>query len=181
MQSSSARKLMTDTFADLFKGISELQATEFLQLATHQAPAVNLTNFSNPPIPRTEIPADPCTDKDHGAPSVEDKRNAKCTITKSPQCYKLQERFLLIQSGIQDERDALLEDIASMKQQAARRRTSRCTGPRPSRPWIAARGQVQRREQGRRAQGSQTRHHGPSPGGDVGGEGEGGPGCGSRE
>merc|ERR1719217_610197 len=116
LQSSSARKLMTDTFADLFKGISELQATEFLQLATHQAPAVNLTNFSNPPIPRTEIPADPCTDKDAGAPSVEDKRNAKCTITKSPQCYKLQERFLLIQSGIQDERDALLEDIASMKQ-----------------------------------------------------------------
>ena len=94
-----------------------MQATEFLQLATHQDPAaVNLTNFSNPPIPRTEIPADPCTDKDHGAPSVEDKRNAKCTITKSPQCYKLQERFLLIQSGIQDERDALLEDIASMKQ-----------------------------------------------------------------
>ena len=117
LQSSSARKLMTDTFADLFKGISELQATEFLQLATHQDPAaVNLTNFSNPPIPRTEIPADPCTDKDSGAPSVEDKRNAKCTITKSPQCYKLQERFLLIQSGIQDERDALLEDIASMKQ-----------------------------------------------------------------
>jgi len=67
-------------------------------------------------VPRTEIPEDPCTDPDSGAPSAADKNAAKCTITASPQCPKLQERFLLIQSGIKDERDALLEDIASMKE-----------------------------------------------------------------
>merc|ERR1719428_1652049 len=50
-----------------------------------------------------------------GAPSAADKRAAKCTIKKSPQCYKLQERFLLIQSGIQDERDQLLEEISMLE------------------------------------------------------------------
>jgi len=114
LQSSSARKLMADSFADLFQGISALQSAELMQVASHTDPIVNLTTFNNPPVPRTEIPVDPCTDKDAGAPSADDKRNAKCTISKSPQCYALQERFLLIQSGIQDERDALLEDIASM-------------------------------------------------------------------
>merc|ERR1719258_80290 len=57
----------------------------------------------------------PCNDRHGGAPSAATKRAAKCTITKSPQCYKLQERFLLIQAGIKDDRDALLEDIASME------------------------------------------------------------------
>merc|ERR1740117_361831 len=50
-----------------------------------------------------------------GAPSAADKRAAKCTIKKSPQCYKLQERFLLIQSGIQDERDELMEEISMLE------------------------------------------------------------------
>merc|ERR1719335_1462337 len=38
----------------------------------------------------------------------------KCSISKSPQCYKLQERFLLIQSGIRDEEGALKSDIAKL-------------------------------------------------------------------
>merc|ERR1719482_2247061 len=42
------------------------------------------------------------------------KRAAKCVLSPGA-CYKLQERFLLIQSGIKDERDALLEDISSME------------------------------------------------------------------
>merc|ERR1719284_379943 len=50
-----------------------------------------------------------------GAPSPHDKRAAKCTIKKSPQCYKLQERFLLIQAGIEDERDELMEEIAMVE------------------------------------------------------------------
>merc|ERR1711865_109385 len=54
-------------------------------------------------------------DPSKGAPSAADKRAAKCTIKKSPQCYKLQERFLLIQAGIQDERDELMEEIQMME------------------------------------------------------------------
>merc|ERR1719502_698746 len=111
LQSSASLKIIQESFADLFQGIESMQTTELLQ-----APVINKTKFNNPPVPRTEIPEDPCTDPDSGAPSMADKEAAKCTITASPQCPKLQERFLLIQSGIKDERDALLEDIASMKQ-----------------------------------------------------------------
>jgi len=115
LQSSLSHELMADTFADMFDGIKSLESTEFLQLHAQQSPLVNKTKFSNPPTPRTQVPGNPCTDPDKGAPSAADKRAAKCTIKKSPQCYKLQERFLLIQSGIQDERDELLDEISMME------------------------------------------------------------------
>jgi len=126
LQSSVSHGLMQDGFKDLFGGINALEhVTEFLQLEQHQSPITNQkssiknqTKFNNPPLPRTEVPSNPCTDPDAGAPSQADKRAAKCTIKASPQCYQLQERFLLIQSGIQDDKDNLMEEIASV--------TSRC-------------------------------------------------------
>merc|ERR1719460_2502847 len=89
---------------------------EFMQLDAHveRSPVINKTKFNNPPVPRTKVPMNPCNDEYGGAPSPETKRAAKCTLTGA-KCYKLQERFLLIQAGIKDERDALLEDIASME------------------------------------------------------------------
>merc|ERR1719163_683498 len=90
-----------------------MEAVEFFQMDAKQMP--NMTQFNNPPVPKTEVPGNPCTDPDAGAPSAADKRAAKCTIKKSPQCYKLQERFLLIQAGIMDERDRLLEEISMME------------------------------------------------------------------
>merc|ERR1719451_49271 len=77
--------------------------------------SLNNTRFSNPPLPRTQVPSNPCNDPNMGAPSAADKRAAKCSIKKSPQCYKLQERFLLIQAGIQDERDELLDEISMLE------------------------------------------------------------------
>merc|ERR1712100_997502 len=71
--------------------------------------------MGNPPVPRTEVPTNPCTDKAGGGVSSYHKKAAKCTIKKSPQCYKLQERFLLIQSGMEDERDNLLEQISELE------------------------------------------------------------------
>jgi len=115
LQSSLSHDLMTDTFADMFEGIKSLESTEFLQMHAQIMPLVNKTKFSNPPVPRTQVPGNPCNDPDMGAPSAADKRAAKCTIKKSPQCYKLQERFLLIQSGIEDERDELLDEISMME------------------------------------------------------------------
>jgi len=115
LQSSASKKLMQDNFADLFEGIESLESVEFLQLDMQQAPNITKTPFNNPPVPRTEVPGNPCNDEFGGGVSPTHKRAAKCTISKSPQCYKLQERFLLIQSGIKDEKDALLEDIASME------------------------------------------------------------------
>merc|ERR1719160_1653094 len=116
LQSSTSRDLMQDTFADMFEGIEALESVEFLQLDSQQTPIINKTKFNNPPVPRTVVPSDPCTDPAGGAPDASTKRAAKCTIKKSPQCYKLQERFLLIQSGIKDERDDLLEQIGKLEE-----------------------------------------------------------------
>jgi len=110
---SVSSSTMKNTFSDLFEGIESLEAEEFLQINSHQIP--NKTQFNNPPVPKTAVPANPCTDPNMGAPSAADKRAAKCTIKKSPQCYKLQERFLLIQAGIQDERDELMEEISMLE------------------------------------------------------------------
>merc|ERR1719345_528354 len=115
LQSSLSHELMQDTFKDLFEGVEGLESIEFVQIQSEVAPVINKTQFNNPPVPKTEVPANPCNDPDAGAPSAADKRAAKCTIKKSPQCYKLQERFLLIQSGIEDERDELLEQISMME------------------------------------------------------------------
>ena len=73
------------------------------------------TKFNNPPVPRTEVPTNPCTDKAGGGVSSYHKGAAKCTIAKSPQCYKLQERFLNIQAGVQDEYNELVENIDSLE------------------------------------------------------------------
>merc|ERR1719478_353368 len=113
LQSSVSHELMQDTFKDLFEGIESLESMEFLEVGSHQTPAINKTKFNNPPVPRTKVPSNPCNDKNGGGVSQANKRAAKCTIGASPQCYKLQERFLLIQSGIKDERDNLLQQIAS--------------------------------------------------------------------
>merc|ERR1719207_4126 len=115
LQSSLSHDLMQESFADLFEGIEGLESVELVQMDDHQMPIINKTKFSNPPVPKTKVPGNPCNDPDKGAPSAADKRAAKCTIKKSPQCYKLQERFLLIQSGIEDERDELLEEISMLE------------------------------------------------------------------
>merc|ERR1719182_1389484 len=116
--------LMKSTFNDLFDGIEGLESIELVQTGRRQMPIANKTQFNNPPVPRTEVPANPCNDPNAGAPSDADKRAAKCTIKKSPQCYKLQERFLLIQAGIQDERDELMESIAKMEQECEEIKTT---------------------------------------------------------
>jgi len=125
LQSKTANELMHDTFADLFKGLEGLEeSVALMQFGSKQMPMANKTDFNNPPVPRTEVPANPCNDPFAGAPSDADKRAAKCTIKKSPQCYKLQERFLLIQAGIQDERDELMESIAKMEQECEEIKTT---------------------------------------------------------
>merc|ERR1719161_3178974 len=114
LQSTLTHELMAQTFKDLFEGIESLESVELVQADAQVSPIINKTKFNNPPTPKTKVPGNPCNDPYKGAPSAADKRAAKCTIKKSPQCYKLQERFLLIQSGIADERDQLLSDISKV-------------------------------------------------------------------
>jgi len=110
LQSPTSRDLMAETFADMFESADSDDSLQFVQVdgSDYQA-VVNTTKFNNPPVPRTKVPSNPCTDPNKGAPSAEDKRAAKCTLKKSPQCYKLQGRFLQIQAGIADDRDKLME------------------------------------------------------------------------
>jgi hypothetical protein len=72
--------------------------------------------FKRPPAPFTKVPPNPCTDPNGGGPSESDKANAKCTLKKSPRCYKLQGRFLQIQAGIEDQRDELMDQISKVEQ-----------------------------------------------------------------
>merc|ERR1719262_182399 len=88
---------------------------EFLAHDANVEPIINKTKFNNPPVPRTKVPMNPCNDPNGGAPSAATKRAAKCVLTGA-MCYKLQERFLLIQSGIKDDYEALLQDKASMEE-----------------------------------------------------------------
>merc|ERR1719287_155623 len=113
LKSQVSLGLMQETFGDMFDDHAPFQSVQLLQADSdgYQEPMRNKTKFNNPPVPRTKVPSNPCNDPWAGAPSPEDKRAAKCTIKKSPQCYKLQSRFLAIQGGIADERDQLLEDI----------------------------------------------------------------------
>merc|ERR1719456_984082 len=115
LKSTASNHLVQETFGDLFEGVESMEESmEFLQLDAQIEPVINKTKFNNPPVPRTQVPMNPCTDPHGGAPSAATKRAAKCVLTGA-KCYKLQERFLLIQAGIKDDRDALLEDIADME------------------------------------------------------------------
>jgi len=117
LQSPVTVKLLQESLGDMFDSHAPLQSVQLLQAdsAGFQEPMANKTKFNNPPVPVTKVPVNPCDDPDQGAPSAADKRAAKCTIKKSPQCFKLQSRFLAIQGGIADERDKLLEDISSLE------------------------------------------------------------------
>jgi len=132
LQSKISKDLMTSSFKDLVEGAESLEDFEGedadpkpdkkAEIQPELGPPPNKTKFNNPPIPRTKVPGNPCIDPYKGAPSPEDKRAAKCTIKKSPMCFKLQERFLLIQAGIADERDQLTVDIAKLENDCAETR-----------------------------------------------------------
>lgn len=117
LKSKQSQDLLKEAFADMFNGADKMDDVTFVQVEGSEFidPIVNKTEFNNPPVPFTKVPGNPCNDPNQGAPSPDDKRAAKCTIKKSPQCYKLQSRFLSIQGGIQDERDQLMDDISSLE------------------------------------------------------------------
>merc|ERR1719272_577828 len=118
LQSPVALGLVQDSFNDMFDDNAPIQSVQLMQVDDEggEMEGMGKTKFANPPVPRTKVPSNPCKDPYAGAPSAADKRAAKCTIKKLPQCYKLQSRFLEIQGGISDERDKLLEDISNLEE-----------------------------------------------------------------
>jgi len=143
MKSPGSKDFMAETFSDMFddddEGEVDEDAVEFVQVQGSEYMDAVVNNsasevdakpkkkvkkvpketkkikFKNPPIPRTKVPANPCTDPNQGAPATS-KRGAKCTLKKSPQCYKLQGRFLVIQAEIADARDELMDQISATEQ-----------------------------------------------------------------
>jgi len=133
IQSPAAKDLLTHSFVDMFDDddsdgevqLMQIDGSEYMEAVltktnTLQAPnATKKTEFNNPPTPRTKVPANPCTDPYAGAPTPPKKRGGKCTLKKSPQCYKLQGRFLQIQAEIADARDELMDEISKLEDSCA--------------------------------------------------------------
>ena len=69
----------------------------------------NVTELVNPPLPQIRTPVDPC--QGITATDADVEGIGKCSVSSHPGCQKLQNRFLAIQVGIQDQRDELLEEI----------------------------------------------------------------------
>jgi hypothetical protein len=108
LRSATSHKLLQDTFSD-HGGVS-LESTSFLQLGKNISN--DTSKLATPPVPRTE-PQGPCGDPYAGGPKPP---TAKAGCELSPgSCKLLQERFLLIQSGLKDDKEGLLLDIASME------------------------------------------------------------------
>jgi len=117
LQSSLSHGLMQDTFKDLFEGMASLNSIALLETSAQQTPLVNKTKFNKEPHPKTIVPNNPCTDPNAGRPAAKDKLSgrSKCSISNSPVCPKIQERFLGIQSGIKDEETILKTEIQALE------------------------------------------------------------------
>jgi hypothetical protein len=84
-----------------------------LQVLVGKEPTgANMANFTSPPAPYAEIPANPCDgitfdDADH-------QGNVECSVSSNPQCHALQAKFLEIQIGVEDRRDDLQDELQKM-------------------------------------------------------------------
>merc|ERR1719316_241274 len=128
IKSKVGKDLLEDTFADLFaemKGLQSVEATPVQTLMQTGQPIINVTNFTQPPEKRVEIPADPCNDLTP-YPTKNSKEGAKCVLSPGS-CYKLQERFLNIEAGMQDEKDQLLQSIKELESYCEEIRTTLST------------------------------------------------------
>jgi hypothetical protein len=122
LQSAVAHEALQDTLAQLFGNVTQAAGVQLLQ--EHQpvkSPKVKKAKMLNKPKPRVLAPSDPCKDANGGVPSAANKRAAKCTIKGTPNCPKMQNRFLFIQAGMLDERDGLKEQLSEMDIQCDKR------------------------------------------------------------
>jgi hypothetical protein len=99
LKSREAQQLLQESFGDLGGDAGE-----------GMVEARNATKLR-----RTLVPASPCDDPSKGAPTPRDKRAAKCTLSGTTSCTKLQERFILIQSGLKDSEDSMKEEVVGVE------------------------------------------------------------------
>jgi len=76
-----------------------------------------VTQFENPPLHQEPIPGDPCDGISFDDAKVDSRG---CKIDRGGKnCWKLQDKFLLIQGGIVDEKDKLVIQLAQTRKQCA--------------------------------------------------------------
>jgi len=74
-----------------------------------------VTKFENPPLHQEPIPGDPCDGISFDDAAVESRG---CKIDRGGKnCWKLQDKFLLIQGGIVDEKDKLVLQLAQTRKE----------------------------------------------------------------
>jgi len=112
LKSNVTKQLLSDTLADVDE-----------QDPLPELPAANVTTTTTwGPAEleeRTLTRSGPCK-----TPVPEDKRTGKCSMDKSPNCERLQEKFMYIQSGIQDKRDEIQAQLDALLLQCKDTRTN---------------------------------------------------------
>merc|ERR1719310_1509697 len=112
LKSNVTKQLLSDTLADVDE-----------QDPLPELPAANVTTTTTwGPAElgeRTLTRSGPCK-----TPVPEDKRTGKCSMDKSPNCERLQEKFMYIQSGIQDKRDEIQAQLDALLLQCKETRTN---------------------------------------------------------
>jgi len=99
LQSSTSRQLLEDTFQKETDASTTSKSEKSVSLHVDE------------PEPRTEL-ANPCQDKNAGAPpAMRHKRAKKCTLEPPFPCEKLYQRFLAIQSGLDDEKKTVEQSL----------------------------------------------------------------------
>jgi len=109
LKSSVGVKALIDVVKD---AATSPAAASFLELRSRIDPGMNKTKFNNPPVPKTLVPSNPCTDPDAGAPSLANKRAAKCVIKGD--CGPMKEKFLEVQAAMEEERDVVKQAIEDL-------------------------------------------------------------------
>jgi hypothetical protein len=118
----SGKTVFTFKHDKLHNSLAQLKSPELrdrvlknLQMLAKSEPDIgfnivaNVTFFTYPEVPFTEVPPNPCAGIGFDDADVEGV--GKCSVASNPMCYKLQDRFLAIQAGIEDTRDDLLEEL----------------------------------------------------------------------
>jgi len=95
LKTKVAQQLLQESFSDI-AGADETWV-----------PSGNASKLGN-----TAVPSSPCED---GPPKMGDKRSAKCTISGTASCTKLEERFILIQSGLKDTEDNMKDNVVDVE------------------------------------------------------------------
>lgn len=113
LRSPGAKDLLTSTFVNMFDESDSDGDSNDDGKPIQLLRSTNVTEFNNPPVPRTQVPGKPTAKLP--VPGADRRCGEKCHLRTSPNCYKISAKFLTIQAGIIDSRDYLMDDISKLE------------------------------------------------------------------